>query len=192
MRVLLSVLVMSSMVLAGCSGFRDSRANPANWFGSSKSERRVERETRDAEGKEINPLIGAKAKQEFLPGPKKRVVTGSVLGDREKVIPYEGTLVDQVTALVIERTSSGAIVRATGLASRQGAFDVRLIEDQEGAPVDGIKTYTLRAYQPVESPQGPQRTRTLHAAEFISNADLEGIKAIRVAAKRNVQTSSRR
>ena len=38
MRLTLSALLISSMALGGCAAVRDSRVNPFNWFGGSRSE----------------------------------------------------------------------------------------------------------------------------------------------------------
>ncbi|MBC7181541.1 MAG: hypothetical protein H5U14_15845, partial [Roseovarius sp.] len=89
-RVFLSLVAMS--VLAGCGGYRQSRANPRNWFGRSTPRRRAT----EATPASTNPLIPEREETIF----RRR---------RDKV--YEGTPVDQVTRMVIERTSDGGIIR---------------------------------------------------------------------------------
>lgn len=188
MRILLSVLVLSSLVLAGCGGFRDSRANPANWFGKSKSKTVVATEGYEVE--EVNPLIAGKKDSKLVAANATSIQKSGILRRRDKVVIYEGTLVDQVTDLRIERTSSGAIVHATAQTVRQGSFDVRLVPD--GEPANGVQRYELRAYQLVSKPQGPARTRTYEVAEFISKHDLDEISTIEVRANRNVRSTRRR
>lgn len=188
MRILLSVLVLSSLVLAGCGGFRDSRANPANWFGKSKSKTVVATEGYKVE--EANPLLAGKKDTHLVAANATSIQKSGILRRRDKVTIYEGTLVDQVTDLRIERTATGAIVHATAQTVRQGSFEVRLVPN--GDPVNGVLTYDLRAYQLVTAPQGPARTRTYEVAEFISNQDLGAISTIEVRANRNVRSTRRR
>ena len=101
-RVFLSMT--GALALAGCGGFRDSRINPRNWFGRSTSRAR----DTAAASTGGNPLIPEDDESIF----RRR--------NREEV--YPGTPVDQITALAVERTSDGAIIRATGQTARQGAL----------------------------------------------------------------------
>jgi hypothetical protein len=163
-----------ALALAGCGGFRDSRINPRNWFGRSTSRAR----DTAAASTGGNPLIPEDDESIF----RRR--------NREEV--YPGTPVDQITALAVERTSDGAIIRATGQTARQGAFDVRLVPEQpENAPVGGVLSYELQAVQPSETPQGPARTRQVHAGVFVSNQTLEQVTAVRVRGLRNERVSRR-
>lgn len=176
MRTLLSLLVISSLTLAGCGGWRDSRVNPSNWFGKSEPRRVV-----NADGtEEVNPLIPERS---------------GIFDKRPKDETYEGTPVDQITALNIERTPGGAIVRATGLSLRQEAFDARLVnvhgEDDDLMPVDGVLTFRLSAIQSRVAPQGPERTRRIHVGRFVSAQTLAETRVIRVIAARNERVSRR-
>ncbi len=165
-----------AFALAGCGGFRDSRINPRNWFGRSTSRARQPAETSDADG---NPLIPEDEGGIFR--RRRR---------REEV--YEGTLVDQITALAVERTSDGAIIRATGQTARQDAFDVRLVPEQPGGtPEGGVLSYELKALQPSNAPQGPARTRQVQAGVFVSNQTLEQVREVRVRGRRNERVSRR-
>ncbi|WP_306151010.1 hypothetical protein [Roseovarius sp. MMSF_3281] len=178
MRTFLSLLVISSMALAGCSGWRDSRANPSNWFGSGEPRRVVKSDGSE----EVNPLI-----------PERTGIFDRTPEDEV----YEGTPVDQVTALSIEPTPGGAIVRATGLPLRQEAFDVRLVDvnaedaDDDLTPVDGVLTFRLSAVQSRVAPQGPERTRRVHVGRFVSDQTLAQTRVIRVVAARNERVSRR-
>ncbi|WP_417727236.1 hypothetical protein [Roseovarius sp.] len=169
-RVFLSLAAVS--VLAGCGGYRQSRANPRNWFGRSRSRRR----TAEPKPENTNPLIPEREDTIFR-------------RNREKV--YEGTPVDQVTRVVVERTSDGGIIRVDGLSLRQGAFDVRLISDTESEPVNGVLEYKLMAVQTENQPQGSERARTVMAAVFVSSQKLARTDVIRVIGARNEQVTRR-
>lgn len=170
-RVFLSMT--GAFALAGCSGFRQSRINPRNWFGRSTAR---PRESAPSDGS--NPLIPERENRIFRRGPREEV--------------YEGTPVDQIMALAVERTSDGAIIRVTGQTLRQGAFDLRLIpEHDEDAPVGGVLSYELRAVQPSDTPQGPARTRQVQAGVFVSNQTLERVTEVRVRGLRNERVSRR-
>ncbi|SLN62736.1 hypothetical protein PEL8287_03434 [Roseovarius litorisediminis] len=171
MRILVTVLVVSSLMLTGCSRLRDSRANPANWFGKSTS-----RPVAETQAGQNNPLIEEE--------------TG-IFSRRKKAKVYTGTPVDQITSLSVEKTSEGAIISVIGLSQLQGAYNVKLTSDTDGEPVNGVLTYTLKAVQPQDQPQGAQRSRTIHAARFVSNGTLEKVTTINVRAARNVQTTRR-
>lgn len=193
MRIVVSVLVISTMTLAGCGGLRDSRANPMNWFGQSKSERLVESGTPPAPGDRQtgNPLIEEPGKSRLAPRSARNVEGSGILRLRNKDVVYEGTLIDEVTALRVERVPNGAIVRVTGLPQREGAFDVRLLQVNPDGPVNGVMEYTLNAYQPVTTRQGSPRTREVEVGTFLSNKELEQITEIRIVAERNSRTSRR-
>jgi len=159
---LVAPLLVSTLVLAGCG---NSRLNPFNWFGRSRGEVIVA---------STNPLIPTRS------------------GFRRPKAAYNGTPVDQITALVIERTPGGAIIRVTGLAATQGSFDV-LMEpiNEDDVAVDGVLTYTLKARLP-RRPQGPASTREVVAAHFVTDQQLEGVRTIRVVGARNAHTVRRR
>ena len=172
MRKSVAVLVILSMTLAGCGGWRDSRMNPGNWFGKSRAEARTQTQT----PAQINPLI-----------PEET----SIFRRSRKEEVYLGTPVDQIVAMTVERTSAGAIIKATGQTVRQGAFDVRLVSETDGEPVDGVLTLEMKAVQPVNMPQGPERVRRATAGYFVTNQDLAGIQTIRVLAARNAHSTRR-
>jgi hypothetical protein len=166
MRKFLAILVISSVVLSGCGRMRDSKVNPANWFG--KRNHRVA--TAPAAPAEVNPLI-----------PQKT----SILR-KDKSEKYFGTPVDNVVSMSIEKLPSGAIIHVIGVTRLQGAYDVRLTSDSKGDPVDGVLSFTLKAVQPLDQPQGPQQARTVHVARFVSNGDLKKSSLIRIVGGQNV------
>ena len=195
MRRNLLILLLASFVLTACGTVRESRLNPVNWFGSSTSSSNETGTVVTADGDvvEVNPLIGERRQSQI-----KNVTNRSTsVGDRASLLaaddegPYLGTMVDQVTSLEIQRTSTGAIVTVSGVTTRQGAYYVRLVARNNGAIVDGLLTYELRALQPIQTAQGPERTRRIKAASVISVQELELIRTVQVIARRNTRTSRR-
>jgi hypothetical protein len=88
-------------------------------------------------------------------------------------------LVPNVTALTIDRTSTGAIVRAEALMPVAGWWDPELVPENNGRPLDGVLTYRFVAARPrapvtVASP-GP---RTLTAGATLSIFDLEVVREV--------------
>ena len=92
MRKTITLLLAASLVLSACATIRDSRVNPLNWFGQSRSER-VERP------ESTNPLI-----------PRR----GGLFSRDNREEVYDGRPFEQVTDLTVERVPGGAILRATG------------------------------------------------------------------------------
>lgn len=164
MRISISVLLISSVLLAGCG---QSRLNPLNWFGRSQ-EVPVSNETGP-----VNPLI-----------PRK-----SAFARKDPV--YNGQLVASIREIKVEPVPGGAIVRATGLADRQGYWDVRLELQNDGIPVDGKITYEMRAVAGAKT-LGSERSRLLTVAAFITEQDLAGVRSIEVIGAQNSHLSRRR
>jgi len=159
------LLTIAAFALSACN----SRLNPVNWFGNSREV------VVDAETGEINPLV-----------PQ-----GSVF---EAADPdYRGVPIDQVTDLRIERTRTGAIILAEGLASRQGPFQVQLVPaniDEE--PVDGVLVYSFDiVYPDFFTDVGPESTRRVTAARSISQNVLANTRIVRVIGARNSRESRR-
>ncbi|EAP75867.1 lipoprotein [Roseovarius nubinhibens] len=175
MRILLSILMVTTLTLAGCGGLRDSKLNPGNWFGKSTARATPT----SAQSPNANPLI-----------PEER---NSIFRRKRGNEVYEGTLVHQVTGLSVERASGGAIIRVTGLPLRQGAHDVRLTSanGKDDAPINGVLTYRLEAYQPVNRAQGTPHSRKVSAGRFVSDQDLQGVREIRVISQTNSHSSRR-
>ncbi|MGB3243647.1 MAG: hypothetical protein WBB25_03895 [Sulfitobacter sp.] len=171
-RLLASLLVVT-LFLSAC-GFRDSRINPLNWFGRGQSVPIAEQTQQNT-----NPLI-----------PRKG---GLFTRDRSADADYAGRPFEQVTGLVVERVPGGAIIRATGLAARQGIYDVRLTPaNEDELPVDGVLTYRLegiRAAQP--TPVGAVATREVVAARKVTDQALSGVGQIRVEGQQNAQVARR-
>jgi hypothetical protein len=173
MRKSFSALLVSTLVLTGCATVRDSRVNPFNWFGNARSESLTQAEVN------TNPLIPTRS--------------GLFASARAEEAVYTGRPFDQVTDLTIERVPGGALIRVTGLAARQGIYDVQLTPaNEDELPVDGVLTYRLEGVEPARNtPVGAQPTREVVAARKITDQTLAGVQTIRVEGQRNALTSRR-
>ena len=100
--------------------------------------------------------------------------------------------VEQITALSVERTSSGALVRAEGLVPTLGWWDAELVAENHGRPVDGVMTYRFVAAAPrTPQPTGSVRARTIVAAVPISEIMLEQTARVVVAGATNSRSIRR-
>ncbi len=175
MKKTLAMVLVASLGLSACSSWRDSRANPSNWFGRSQPAAVNVDSTGD-----VNPLLPA--------GEDKLDLAGRPdAGD--PTFP-----ITQVTELKVDATSTGAIIRATGVAQREGAFraELRRNRSEEDAQ-NGVLTYTFRvAYPAYATAGGTERTRSVNAAHSVSNETLEGIRVIRVVSETNALETRRR
>lgn len=100
--------------------------------------------------------------------------------------------VEQITALSIERTSSGALVRVEGVAPSLGWWDAGLVAENRGRPVDGVLTFRFVAAAPrTPQPQGSARARTLVAAVPINEVILEQTARVVVAGATNSRSINR-
>ncbi len=146
-RPLIAALALT-MLLSACGTIRESRFNPLNWFGGSRSE------------------------------PATLGPTTAVVDNR--------ALVAQVTALAIERTSTGAIVRAEGLTPTQGWWDAELVPQTSLRPIDGVVVYEFRIASPgratrVSTPQ----SRSVTVATTLNQAQLDEIREVVVVGAEN-------
>jgi hypothetical protein len=146
-RPLIAALALT-MLVSACGTVRDSRLNPFNWFGGSRSA----------------PVS---------------------LGPSDLVVDNR-PLVAQVTTLAIERTPTGAIVRAEGLTPTQGWWDGELVPQTSLRPIDGVVVYHFRIAAPgrttrVSTPQ----SRSVSVATTLSQAQLETIREVVVVGAEN-------
>ncbi|MEX3315318.1 hypothetical protein [Sulfitobacter sp. PS-8MA] len=171
MRKTFMALSASTLLLSAC-GFSDSRANPMNWFGPSRTVA-MDAETRS------NPLI-----------PQRR---GLFAQRRAEVSTYAGRPIEQITDLTVEPVPGGAIVRATGLAARQGIYSVQLTPaNSDELPVNGVLTYRLEGVRPDRATrQGSQPTREVIAGRRLTDQDLRGVREIQVEGQTNALVSRR-
>jgi hypothetical protein len=121
-----------------------------------------------------NPLI-----------PQRVGLFGSSGGRTPEQVPT--TPIANVTNLTVERIPGGAIVRATGIDQRQGAFNLALVPQNEAElPVDGVLTYTMERRLPEDqSVSGPAQTREVVVARKLTDQQLRGVRSIRVSAAQN-------
>tara|TARA_R110002110_G_scaffold20312_63_gene82634 strand:+ start:1315 stop:1836 length:522 start_codon:yes stop_codon:yes gene_type:complete len=172
MRKSLTLLAAVTLTLTACGAIRESRVNPLNWFGQSKS---VAVEPRE----QTNPLI-----------PRRG---GLFSRDRNEEEIYMGRPFEQITDLTVERIPGGAIIRATGLAARQGIYAVQLTpanEDEE--PVEGVLTYRLEGVRPDRNTAiGTVPTREVTAGRKLTDQQLRGVRIIRVEGALNAQVTRR-
>lgn len=100
-------------------------------------------------------------------------------------------LVAEVTSLDIERTPTGAIIRATGLPPDQGWYAGALVPETDG-PVDGVLAYRFRAVPPGERTRvSTRQSRELSVAVAVSNITLSETRVVRVIGARNSRTARR-
>ncbi|MDK3018366.1 hypothetical protein [Pseudodonghicola flavimaris] len=169
----LTVLLVASLVLAGC-GWRDSRLNPGNWFGKSRSEA-----IEPAQPDPVNPLL-----------PKKNGKGMFARPDPEDLsVP-----IYTVSKLEVEPTNTGAIIYAEGVAQRQGPYDVELRDISTAEEeAEGVLSLSYRVVYPRKAtPQGSEYSRTVRAALSMSKQQLSRIKTIRVSGETNQQVTRRR
>ncbi|WP_411222905.1 hypothetical protein [Marivita sp. S2033] len=165
------IVILATVALTGCSAVSESRFNPLNWFGSSQPDPAAMNPAESA----TNPLI-----------PARRIS----LFRSNQPAAFAGRPIADITELLIERRPGGAIIRATGQASRVGPFDVRLMVD-ETASTKGTLVFDMRALQQA----GPRNTgplaRQVTVARWITDQDLRGIRSITVRGANTARTVRR-
>lgn len=171
MRKPATLLILATVLLSGCATISESRLNPFNWFGSSQPDPAA---MNPAEA-EVNPLI-----------PRRAV---SVFRDNTPEV-FAGRPIAEITELLVERRPGGAIIRATGVASRVGPFDVRLIADEEAGDAETL-VLDLKALQQAGPRETGPRARQVTAARWITDQDLRGIRTITVRGAENARSVRR-
>lgn len=100
-------------------------------------------------------------------------------------------LVDQITALTIEPTPTGAIVRATGLPPMQGWHSAALVAQSDG-PVGGEMVFHFRAIPPVGATRvSTAQSRELTVATRLTADELAVTRLVRVVGARNARVVRR-
>jgi len=98
---------------------------------------------------------------------------------------FEGTTVDTITDLSVERVPGGIIIRSTGRVAQTGAYDVRLTPlDPEGQPVEGVLSFALQAERTEPIPGSPG-VRNVIAAVKRTDQQLGDTRTIRVEGLQN-------
>ncbi|MBR9841867.1 MAG: hypothetical protein GYB25_01800 [Rhodobacteraceae bacterium] len=161
------LLLVAALGLSACS----SRLNPLNWFGGSEEVALTEEEKA-----KLNPLLPQE-------GP-------GILGKRPGS-SYLGTPVARVDELRVERVPGGAIIRATGLATVQGAYAIKLDPRNEGKPIKGVLSYDLKAVQNPRYAVGAESARRLLVAHKLTDQQLEGVRVVKVYSKSNARQARR-
>lgn len=170
----LSILLISSLGLTACNSWRDSRANPTNWFGSSTPA------PSEVSADDANALV-----------PKTREGGGLFSRPEAEDTSVPIAVIDE---LRIDATPFGAIVYASGTAIRQGAYDARLsLVDSEENKKNGVMEFSFRVNYPSRAtPQGTERSRMVTDAINVTSQELEGIRVVRVVGQQNALESRRR
>jgi len=164
MRRTLPLLLCSALLLTGCASIQQSRLNPFNWFGGPIQPTAA---PLDANG-ELRPLVPENA--------------GATMTDTR-------VLIDQITSLRVNRTPDGVILTATGLAAAQGRFNAQLVPTGYD---NGVLGFAFRVAVPEGATDvGRDATRRITVARVLTQAELQGVRTIRVQAARNAQTARR-
>lgn len=160
LRPLISVFCLGLM-LSGCARFADSRLNPLNWFGRSAPV------TQTTAAGDIRPLVPVGEGQ----ATDARVV------------------IDQIVELQIEPTTSGAILRATGLAATQGFYNAELVlaASENGDVIYDFRVATPEGFEAI----GTEASRRITVALELSVAELAGIRSVTVRGVQNARESRR-
>lgn len=172
MRKSLALILAGTLILSGCGGWRESRINPGNWFGKSRSAPVAVA----TESEPTNPLLAEEGRKSIFARAEKEDLS----------VP-----VAKISELRVEPTPTGAIIYASGIASRQGAHEVEL--RQVPTTAENTLEYTLHVLYPVSAtPAGSEHSRTIQAAVTLSEQDLRGIRTIRVSGAENARETRRR
>lgn len=127
----------------------------------------------------FNPLnwFGGSAEAAAPRGPLVPAGQGGTFDARQPITA--------ITDMVIERDGDGAILRATGVAATQGAYNAELVLLGVAA---GVARYEFRVQFP-EAAQavGPDAARTVTVARRLDAADLAGISVIQVQGQSNAR-----
>jgi len=192
MRIKICCLLIATLAVSSCGGWRDSNANPRNWFGGgpSPSAQPTGTPINPSDRQTGNPLIDNDDSANLVFGETITLANARGLFRRGRTVPYTAPLVDQIKDVNVERLPTGVIVRVTGEPLREGAFDVRLVQINPDGPVNGVLEFTFNAYQPADFGRGTEITRRIEVAEFVSNADLAEVSEIRIRALQNTASVS--
>ena len=99
-------------------------------------------------------------------------------------------LIARVSALAIDRTASGAIIRATGLPPTLGYYDADLV--QIGPVTGGVITFEFRVRPPASGAlPAPASLREITVATRLTSTQLAKIRSVRVIAAGNSRTARR-
>lgn len=158
----LPLMLCAALAVGGCARLAESRINPLNWFGRSV---------------EVLAPASAEATRPLVPPGRATVIVDA----RQPVLSVRGMAVD--------RMPDGAIVRATGVTATQGWFNAQLV--RRGLE-NGVLTLEFVAEAPpAPAGTGAEATRQITAATRLSEADLAGVRVIRVRGAQNAREARR-
>ena len=144
----LGVLVVISVALTGCARVSESKFNPLNWFD------RAPEAASDAPVQR-KPLVPSQA---------------------EVTIVDARVLIETLSSASLEPSSSGAILRATGIAASQGYFNAELVLVDI---TNGVLTYDFRVERPAGYEAiGSAASRQFTVATVIDAASLRGVRGV--------------
>ncbi|MBV1868814.1 MAG: hypothetical protein KUG69_13050 [Marinosulfonomonas sp.] len=151
------------VALSACSGGRGSGGsagsagvlNPFNWFGGGEARR------------------ARRSKQAIL-----------LPADASDNAVKAGPLIQQITDLRTERTSTGTIIRASGQLASIGYHEVTLV--QVPSDVAGLVRFEFRALPPFEVPViATGRMLDVTAAVYLSTTEYRTVRRVEVIAAQN-------
>ncbi len=101
-------------------------------------------------------------------------------------------LVPVVSEMEVIQTTGGALLRATGVTTTQGHWDVELRPVNNERPLDGALIYEFVAAAPRgQTPQSTEASRSVTAGVKISSARLAGVRRIVVRGAENARSVNR-
>ena len=164
MKSTIFLIVAASLLTTGCESTRNSKANPANWFGGPKKET-LENDSNDA-------LI-----------PRKKLSFFRMTKDAV----YQGQPIDKLSKLVADEVPGGLLIQVTGVAAKIGGYDgqLKLLDSTDAS----VREYQFDVLQPVEMGTGPATSRTISIAVFLTDQDLQNVDTIRVRGANNTLTT---
>lgn len=122
---------------------------------------------------------------------ESRAEARSSLGQTSSMIDNR-PLVPQVSAMTIERTSSGALVRAEAVMPSAGWWDPSLEAENFGRPQNGVLTFRFVAAAPRSPVAVPgEGARTITAVVALTQAQLDTTAEIVVLGAQNSRRARR-
>ncbi len=98
-------------------------------------------------------------------------------------------LIDRIDTISAVQTPGGVILRATGIAAVQGAYEGALIPAPAGP---GIRAFEFRAFPPPDPERvSTPRSREVTVALFLSDRALAGVTELKVSGATNAQAVRR-
>lgn len=123
-------------------------------------------------------------------GPKYRAGTLEPEGGYPPSVVDDRTLVQQITALDVEPSPGGVIIRAQGLPPTQGWWNAGLVNVTDEKTPAGTLVYEFRARPPLgAAAAGSAQSRKIETAAYANNIELEGIRSITVKGAQNSRSA---